>query len=358
MMKTVLSLLLGVAYGLNKWEPLSTWDHEFTTAEFTALEAKTLFAQWMTDNDRSYASLEEESYRFQLWHSAMQKITASNDQDLPFKLRMNSFGDLTDEEFKIRIHGNTGSCLQVPKLEPMIATTKTNQSKALNVPDSVDWEASGNVTPVKNQGNCGSCWAFASTGALECDYSIKNGVLNSLSEQQLVDCTTSYGNYGCNGGWWYNSFDYVLQEGGLCLETDYPYTAQDGTCKAATCGTKYNPITGDVKVPADSDSSLEEAVAVGCNAVGVEADQTSFQYYSSGVLTGSCRHRIDHGVLAVGYGTDGDTKYWKVKNSWGNTWGDKGYIYICRDCDKNGAAGECGINMYPYYVTPKTDVEL
>merc|ERR1719476_1179821 len=131
-MKAVLALLLSVAYGLNKWEPLSTWDHEFTTAEFTALEAKTLFAKWMTDNDRSYASLEEESYRFQLWHSAMEKITASNDQDMPFKLRMNRFGDLTDEEFKIRIHGSTGSCLQVPKLESTVAPTKTNQTKSLN----------------------------------------------------------------------------------------------------------------------------------------------------------------------------------------------------------------------------------
>ena len=194
-----------------------------------------------------------------------------------------------------------------------------------------------------------------------------------MSEQELVDCTRSYGNYGCNGGWWYNAFDYVKQEGGLCLESAYPYTgipqytfnvfcdkyvqiiilARDGTCRASSCGTKYNPISGDVKVTADSDTALEEALAVGCNAVGVEADQTSFQYYSSGVLTGKCGTQIDHGVLAVGYGAEGSQKYWKVKNSWGATWGDKGYIYLCRDCNANGSEGECGINMYPYYVTPK-----
>ena len=144
----------------------------------------------------------------------------------------------------------------------------------------------------------------------------------------MVDCTESYGNYGCNGGWWYNAFDYVKTEGGLCLEENYKYTARDGTCKAATCGTKYNPITGDVKVTPDSDTALQNAVATGCNAVGVEADQTSFQYYSSGVLTGLCGTSIDHGVLAVGYGTSGSQQYWKVKNSWGATWGMLLYLYI------------------------------
>jgi len=343
-MKAVIAVLLGVASA-------ASWDREFTTAEYRALEAKSLFEDWAAANGRSYATLEEESYRFQLWAAAMEKIIASNDQELSFKLRMNQFGDLTDDEFKLQIHGHKGSCLQIPKLEDLVAPATIVSD--VEAPDSVDWQASGDVTPVKNQGQCGSCWAFASTGALECDYSIKKGQLNSLSEQQLVDCTGSYGNYGCNGGWWYNAFAYVKQEGGLCSEDSYKYTARDGTCKASTCGTKYNPISGDVKVTPDSDSALEAAVAVGCNAVGVEADQTSFQYYSSGVLTGVCGTSIDHGVLAVGYGTSGSQKYWKVKNSWGESWGDKGYIYICRDCGKNGAQGECGINMYPYYTTPQ-----
>jgi C1A family cysteine protease len=279
----------------------------------------------------------------------MMKISQMNDQDLTFKLRMNQFGDLTDDEFKLQIHGHLGSCLQTPQMETLIPPD--DEPSDVPAPASVDWEASGDVTPVKNQGQCGSCWAFATTGSIECDYAIDHGKLNSLSEQQLVDCSRSYGNYGCDGGWWYNAYDYVLAEGGLCSEAEYPYTAKDGTCKASSCGTKYDPITASVKVTPDSTSSLENAVAVGCVAVGVEADQVAFQYYSSGVLTGTCGTNIDHGVLAVGYGTSGSQTYWKVKNSWGTSWGDKGYIYICKDCStSNGNKGECGINMYPYYV--------
>eukprot|EP00483_Globobulimina_turgida_P001189 UN01191 len=351
-MKVILALLLGVAFAINKYEPKHSWDHEFTTATFNEQDAKQLFTDWMVDNDRTYATLEAESYRFKLWYTKLQVIIQSNSEEKTYKLRMNQFSDLTDDEFKIRIHGHKGSCLQVPMLETLVEPT-TIVNDGFEAPAAVDWQASGDVTPVKNQGQCGSCWAFASTGALECDYSITKGKLTSLSEQQLVDCTGSYGNYGCNGGWWYNSFNYVKAEGGLCSESEYPYTARNGNCKASSCGTKYNQISGDVKVTPDSDSALGNAVAVGCNAVGIEADQTAFSHYSSGVLTGTCGTSIDHGVLAVGYGTSGSQQYWKVKNSWGASWGDKGYIYICRNCGKNGNKGECGINMYPYYVTPQ-----
>merc|ERR1711897_88164 len=203
----------------------------------------------------------------------------------------------------------------------------------------------GDVTPVKNQAQCGSCWAFATTGSLECDYSIQKGKLNSLSEQELVDCSGSYRNYGCNGGWWYDAYKYVEAEGGLCSESEYPYTARDGTCKDKTCGTKYNPISGAVKVTPDSDTALQNAEAVGCNAVGIEADQSSFQYYSSGVLTGNCGTSLDHGVLAVGFGSSGGTDYWKVKNSWGTSWGMNGYVLIERGVNKCGIAS--GPPSYP-----------
>ena len=179
---------------------------------------------------------------------------------------------------------------------------------------------------------------------MECQYAIKTGTLNSLSEQELVDCAgRSYGCDGCNGGQMTGAMEYAAKEGGLCSEEEYKYTARDGTCKASSCGKKYDANKGYKAVTKHSSSALESATAEGCVSIGIEADQTAFQHYSSGVLTGTCGTRIDHGVLVVGYGTSGSQKYWKVKNSWGETWGERGYILICRDCGKNGNQGECGI---------------
>ena len=165
-----------------------------------------------------------------------------------------------------------------------------------------------------------------------------------------MDCSGRYGNNGCGGGWYYDAWKYAEAEGGLCSESEYRYTARDGICKDSTCGTKYNDPKSYARVTADSDTALATATAAGCVSIAIEADQTAFQYYSSGVLTGTCGTSIDHAVLVVGYGTEGGQEYWKVKNSWGRSWGDNGYILICRNCGKNGSRGECGINMYPYTV--------
>ena len=162
------------------------------------------------------------------------------------------------------------------------------------------------VTPVKNQGDCGSCWAFSTTGSTECRYAIANGgTLNSLSEQQLVDCSSAEGNEGCDGGLMDDAFEYIIKEGGLCSEDEYPYTGEDGICKASSCGTKYNAVSSYTDVSRDDSTALEDAVAEGCVSVAIEADQFAFQFYSGGVLTGSCGTSLDHGVLVVGYGTDG-----------------------------------------------------
>lgn len=202
---------------------------------------------------------------------------------------------------------------------------------------------------MKNQGQCGSCWAFSATGSMECDYAIKTGQLVSLSEQQLVDCSGSYGNYGCDGGWYYYAWEYAQNAGGLCTEDEYPYTAMDGICQSNSCGEKYTTPNTFSDVTAEDPSALELAAVNGCVSVAIEADQTAFQYYSSGVLSGVCGTNIDHAVLVVGYGTLNGQDYWKVKNSWGTTWGEEGYVLICRNCNDNGAYGECGINMYPAY---------
>jgi len=205
------------------------------------------------------------------------------------------------------------------------------------------------VTPVKNQGDCGSCWAFSATGSIECNYAIAHGQLNSLSEQQLVDCSVSEGNLGCDGGEMDSAFKYVMKEGGLCSETEYPYTAKDGKCQSSTCGTKYDPVKSYTDVTKQDEQALEDAAVLGCVSVAIEADQFAFQYYSSGVLTGTCGTNLDHGVLVVGYGTESGQEYWKVKNSWGTSWGEDGYVLICKDCNQNGNQGECGINDDPSY---------
>jgi cathepsin L len=350
-MKQILALatLLTAVFGRTD----TLWGKEYRVEEIPNLNLRKAFDDWKLYFHREYHTLEEEASRFSIWMENLFKIANINSQELTYKLRLNQFGDLTSDEFRVKVHGHKGSCLPEEGKRKRVTNQSTNKlvgkvaGPPTGVPASVDWEAAGDVTPVKNQGDCGSCWAFSATGAIECNYAIQHGELNSLSEQQLVDCSDSYGNYGCDGGWWYNAFDYVKANGGLCSEAEYPYKGVDGICKSSSCGTKYDPITGYDAVTSDDENSLLSYAAVGCVSVGVEADQYSFQYYSSGVLTGLCGTNIDHGVLVVGYGTTGSQDYWKVKNSWGTDWGDAGYIYICRSCNDNGSEGECGINMYP-----------
>jgi len=195
------------------------------------------------------------------------------------------------------------------------------------------------VSEVKNQGQCGSCWAFSTTGSLESAYAIKNGKITEFSEQQLVDCDHN-GDQGCNGGLMDNAFGWIEKNGGLCTEDDYRYTGTGGMCKKScklvdgSAPTKFTDV-------GHTDKDLMAALAQQPVSVAIEADQLAFQLYSGGVLTGRCGTNLDHGVLAVGYGTDNKQDFYKVKNSWGTSWGEKGFFRLARGVSQRG--GQCGI---------------
>jgi cathepsin L len=344
---------------LSAIEAVHPWEDVLSLEDIQASDFshRANFNSWKLSFNREYTSIEEESSKYMTWLENMYKIAAHNSRyksgQSTHTQRMNQFGDMTPAEFKLAVHGHSGSCMKQDGSDKSRSLRHLEHRKKSDssLPDSVNWVTAGKVTPVKNQGQCGSCWAFSTTGSLECQYAIQQGTLNELSEQELVDCSGSEGNNGCNGGLMDNAFDYVKSNGGLCSETEYPYKGVDGTCNK-NCGTKYNANKGHTDVTIDNTVDLETAVAAGCVSVAVEANQLVWQFYFGGVVESSCGTALDHGVLVVGYGTDIiGQKYWRVKNSWGSSWGDSGYILLCRDCSKNSGKGQCGILETPSYPT-------
>jgi len=274
-------------------------------------------------------------------------IEKHNAGNATYTLGHNQFSHMSLDEFREYVH------LGLSRPENLEGPVSIHQapSDVSALPASVDWTQQGAVTPVKDQGQCGSCWSFSTTGALEGAGKIFKGQLNSLSEQNFVDCDNKQGNpkgsdMGCNGGLMDNAFTWAKANGGVCTEAAYPYvsgtTKKSGTCAQSSC-TKVaiSAPKSYTDVTKNSDSAMMSALAQQPVSVAIEADQSAFQLYKSGVFTAACGTNLDHGVLAVGYGTLDGQDYYKVKNSWGTSWGDSGYILLARGVSQK--EGQCGI---------------
>jgi C1A family cysteine protease len=305
------------------------------------LNKKDRFSLWRKVFRPSYDDEHSEFGAFEAFKTNDLIIDTHNeDPSSSYRLGHNEFSDLTLEQFQQHM----GLKLPVRALR-----RKKNVDTTLRVtsstPSSVDWVEKGAVTDVKNQGQCGSCWSFSTTGAIEGAYFVNGGDLTSLSEQQLVSCDKT--DSGCSGGLMDYAFAWVKDNGGLCSESDYSYTSSEGS--AASCETSCTAkvtVTGYTDVTQDDEKALKAAVAQQPVSVAIEADQSSFQLYESGVYTSSdCGTSLDHGVLIVGYGEEDDTDYWKVKNSWGTSWGEDGYIRLERGVNM------CGISQMASYPT-------
>jgi cathepsin L len=302
---------------------------------------------WKGVHNKQY-SVAEESVRRAIWESNLKIVESHNlEADLgvhTFWLGMNAYADMTNEEFVRAMNGYNASA-RGPRNQDRHTFRFNPDLGAL--PDTVDWRTKGYVTPVKDQGQCGSCWAFSSTGALEGQHFKATGKLVSLSEQNLVDCSKKQGNMGCNGGLMDYAFQYIKENNGIDTEPSYPYEARDGSCrfKAADVGATD---TGFTDITSKDEDALQQAVAtVGPISVAIDASHSSFQLYRRGVYNEPrcSQTQLDHGVLAVGYGVEGSYDYWLVKNSWGKSWGDEGYIMMTRN--KHNQCGIATASSYP-----------
>jgi len=258
-------------------------------------------------------------------------------------MAMNQFGDMDADEF---IATHTG--YNKVNMGVLRSGNTKHHKVGVKLPSAVDWRTSGAVTPVKDQGQCGSCWAFSTTGSTEGAYFLSTKKLVSLSEQELVDCSAAEGNSGCEGGLMDFGFQYIIDNKGITTEKAYPYTATDGTC-ASTGKPVGATISSFSDVSPSDNDALRAAVVQQPVSIAIEADQDGFQFYSSGVFSGDCGDALDHGVLVVGYNQTASPAYWIVKNSWGSSWGDAGYIFLVDDATLNGGTGQCGLLSEPSY---------
>jgi cathepsin L len=290
------------------------------------------FINWMKINSKSY---DHEVFRtkFTTFKANLDFITAHNANPSNHRVALNKFADLSATEFAAIYNG-----FRMPK--EVLNNVPIIGASAEALPDSKDWRTAGAVTGVKNQGQCGSCWAFSTTGSVEACHQLATSSLVSLSEKNLMDCSWDEGNQGCNGGLMTSAMQYIIDNGGIDTESSYPYSpvsSQDCKYSKSTKGSTESAFSN---VQSGSESALQNSVNKAPTSVAIDASHSSFQFYSSGVyFEPSCSaSQLDHGVLGVGWGVDSSKDYWIVKNSWGTDWGTEGYIWMSRNRNNN-----CGI---------------
>jgi len=301
---------------------------------------------WKLFHGKNYSSSVEDKFRLKIFMENKAKIARHNalyhQGEKSYSMKVNSYADLLHHEFLGMMNG-----FNYQQKKQMNDGITQIVPAHVELPDEVDWRAHGAVTDVKNQGQCGSCWAFSTTGALEGQHFRKTGKLVSLSEQNLVDCSASFGNNGCNGGLMDNAFRYIKANGGIDTETAYPYDGEEEQCHFSR-GDIGATDKGFVDITQGDEEALKAAIAtVGPVSVAIDAGHPTFQFYHEGIYDEKdCSPvNLDHGVLAVGYGTTEEGDYWLVKNSWSTKWGDEGYIKMSRN--KNNQCGIASCASYP-----------
>ncbi|CAO2813910.1 unnamed protein product [Amaranthus hypochondriacus] len=330
--------VIGIAY--------PAFAHDFSIIGYSPTDLSSeeklhdLFVSWISKHARIYNSLEEKLLRFEIFKDNLKHIDERNKHISSYWLGLNEFADLTHQEFKNKYMG-----LGVAPRRNSDSAQHFTYKDVTSIPKSVDWRKKGAVTPVKNQGACGSCWAFSTVAAVEGINQIVTGNLTSLSEQELIDCDVS--NNGCNGGLMDNAFEFIVSNNGLHKEDDYPYLMEEGRCEAKKEAMEVVTINGHRDVPSNDEASLLKALAHQPVSVGIEASGRDFQFYSGGVFDGHCGSYLNHGVTAVGYGSTRGSDYIIVKNSWGPKWGEQGYIRMKRNTKH--PEGLCGINKMASY---------
>jgi len=298
------------------------------------------FVKWTAKHGKKYDTPKEFAYRLSVFAQKLKRMTELQ-KTIDFKLALNKFSDLTKEEFKTKYTG-----LKISKAPRNIVTLDISNDP----PASIDWRTKGIVNKVKDQGQCGSCWAFSAVAATEAAWAQAGNPLADFAEQQLVDCSSKQGNQGCNGGWMDQAFNY-FKIAATELTSDYKYVARDQKCKADP--TKYvAQMKSYVDVTPKNPAQLQAAAATTVVSIAIDASDDVFMDYDSGIITSQCYNDLDHGVAIVGYGSEGTKKpinFWIVRNSWGSDWGESGYVRI--ENTGSNDDGMCGINMAPSYVT-------